>query len=317
MSPEVSSPTSPWLTRDRIQNIGRPGVKPKIDPISMIGGVTVLTVDELPTLVQAVGYLKYSSGGKTYLRGQADLHGGRMEATLLRGNVRRVERGKAINSLISSTSAWQCAHKDHKQVDCLEKLKQGPRSRQSLLSAGVPRFAAEPLLQHYGLQTRWLDVVDNLWIALWFACHWFDGVPGYRHPVKRTLHDGRQEYVYVVSVGLRGEATDIAPGVVKFAGRGRVTDLRESVPSYYLRPHAQHGLLIRPHEDDYLNLELAALRIPLAKALDWLGSSVLLSPFAMFPPPSIDVGYRRLLEAAHVVPSSSSLGSIDIYGAGQ
>jgi hypothetical protein len=83
-----------------------------------------------------------------------------------------------------------------------------------------------------------------------------------------------------------------------------------------LRPHAQHGLLVRPHEDDYRNLELAALRVPLASALDWLGASLLLSPFALFLSPSVDVGYRRLLEAADLVPKLSPLGLIDIYGAG-
>ena len=30
-----------------------------------------------------------------------------------------------------------------------------------------PHLAA--LLQHYGYRTSWLDVVDNLWVAVWFA----------------------------------------------------------------------------------------------------------------------------------------------------
>ncbi|WP_420914265.1 FRG domain-containing protein [Comamonas aquatica] len=26
-------------------------------------------------------------------------------------------------------------------------------------------------MQHYGLNTTWIDIVDNIWVALWFACH--------------------------------------------------------------------------------------------------------------------------------------------------
>jgi hypothetical protein len=35
----------------------------------------------------------------------------------------------------------------------------------------IKLFSHEPLLQHYGLATTWIDLVDNIWVALWFACH--------------------------------------------------------------------------------------------------------------------------------------------------
>ncbi len=35
------------------------------------------------------------------------------------------------------------------------------------------------LLQHYGFQTTWLDVVDNLFVATWFATHELQPVDGF------------------------------------------------------------------------------------------------------------------------------------------
>ncbi len=322
MRSTLPSGRNPWLTRGRLKNIGFRDGSPKVDktkvapdPITVEGDATVLTVRSLPSLIQAVGYLKYSAGGATYFRGQARLFDS-MLPSLLRGASAPAERGKAIDRFVARSSPWACRHPNHPTTDCPEILGQAARSETRMFSGGVPRYAAEPLLQHYGLNTRWLDLVDNLWVALWFACHWFDGVDGYHHPVRRTTHDGGDDYVYVVSVSLPGDQKQVAPGLVKVPGRGRLIDLRQAVPSYYLRPHAQHGLLVRAYDDDYRNLELAAIRIPLNNALDWLGSSLLLSPFGLFPPPSVDVGYRRLLQAAALVPTATVLGQIDVYGAG-
>lgn len=305
----------PWLGSEVLGRIGALRRQADAPVLSTINGITVLTVDTLPGLVQVVGYLKYRSDGTTYLRGQGRLHK-MMLPSLFRQGTRLDALGKPLDEFIARSAPWTRTHKDHRVKDCTERLSQAAKSERRLFSGGVPRYAAEPLLQHYGLNTRWLDLVDNLWVALWFACHSFDGVRGYRHAVRRTLHDQLEQHVYIISVSLPGSRSSIAPGLWKVNGRGRVIDLREAVPSYDLRPHAQHGLLVRPHDDDYKNLEFAAIRIPLAEALDWLGTSLLLSPFSLFPPPSVDVGYRRMLQAASAVPAATTLGQIDIYGAG-
>ncbi|MET9273652.1 FRG domain-containing protein [Kribbella sp. NPDC003557] len=301
----------PWIGPEYLANVDRR----RPDAVSVIDGVPVLTVDELPSLVQAVGYLKFHTEGLTYLRGQTHLYDS-MLPSLFRGARPGNQRAAQIARLVATTSPWTCSHSGHKAGDCIERLSGAGHNEIRLLSGGVPRYAAEPLLQHYGVKTRWIDVVDNLWIALWFACHSFGGVEGYRHPVRRTLHDGGDPYVYVITVGLPGARKTVAPGLVRVPDRGRIVDLREAVPSFYLRPHAQHGLLVRPHDDDYFNLRLGALRIPLPDALDWLGSSLLLSPFALFPPPSVDVGYRRMIRASAHVPAREAVGQIDIYGPG-
>ena len=52
----------------------------------------------------------------------------------------------------------------------------------------------EALLQHYGIRTTWIDVVDNIWVALWFACHRAKGIGkmnDYLHFEKRLLRNDR------------------------------------------------------------------------------------------------------------------------------
>lgn len=96
-------------------------------------------------------------------------------------------------------------------------------------------------------------------------------------------------------------------------------DLRYAVPSVYLRPHAQHGLLIAPAklgDDQTGSLSenvIGELEIALPDALRWLGDGVMTSPFVLFPPATINVGYRRLMTAPSPHPD---LGRVLHYGPG-
>lgn len=309
------APRNPWLQSDVLDRIGTYNQSGTSSRTAVDGDVAILEIDSLPALVQAVGYLKYRAVGPTYFRGQAKLHQ-TMHPSLLRGGYNYKGRANALNDLLEAAAVWSCAHDNHKVADCPEQAPNAKRGALQLIGGGVPRYAAEPLLQHYGARTRWLDLVDNLWIALWFACHTFDGSDGFTHTVRRTVLDGGSQEVFVISVTLPAIPEHAARGFGRVKGGGRLINLREAVPSFYLRPHAQHGVLLRPHDDDYRNLDFAALRIPLPLALDWLGSSILLSPFAIFPPPSVDLGYRRLLAARDLFPHDRSLGDIDLIGAG-
>jgi hypothetical protein len=170
-------------------------------------------------------------------------------------------------------------------------------------------------LQHYGIRTRWIDVVDNIWVALWFACHKFMRVNEHIHVVRRNVADGGEDFVYIVTVTMPGMMSERRPGFYTSDDGTRVIDLRKAVPSFYLRPHAQHGLLVRPHKENGV-LDLAALQIPLVRALEWLGSSVLLSPFGLYPPATVDGGYRRLLDYVKYMDVDQLLGHIDVIGPG-
>lgn len=298
--------------------LSRIGEKADVRAVGTTAGtkIDVLRIESLSRLVQAVGYLKYRANhGNSYLRGQQSLYDGTVKPTLLRGTRTAHNLTAQINELIATSSDWRCAHQDHHVTVCAEVLAKGPKSARRLFTAGVPRYAAEPLLQHYGIRTRWLDLVDNLWVALWFACHTFVRSKEHIHVVRRNVADGGGDFVYVITVTTPGIAAERRPGFYRYDDGVAVIDLRKAVPSFYLRPHAQHGLLIKPPNGTG-GTQLAALQIPLPRALEWLGSSVLLSPFGLYPPASVDVGYHNFLDAVKTIDVPRPLGCIDVIGPG-
>jgi len=150
-------------------------------------------------------------------------------------------------------------------------------------------------------------VVDNVWVALWFACYEAKtvtrGSEQYMHFEKRIPrpHD-KDQYAYVLLL----ESAFFDP-VGGFPGhykdnRSETIDLRVAAPSHFVRPHAQHGLLVRRLSNtelplsDFGPMHVGTIRVNLASALDWLGSATTLTSHALFPPAYYDYGYRELLE---------------------
>src|ERR1039458_1412391 len=144
-------------------------------------------------------------------------------------------------------------------------------------------YAHEPLLQHYGISTTWIDLVDNVWVALWFACNRaiISGrLKDHMHFEKR-IPSTDDQYAFILFV-----AADIAsrnrkkPGYY-FGPKTELVDLRMAAPSIFLRPHSQHGLLFRQKPDatsgrllDYSGQLRGIVAVELSKALDWLGTGV-------------------------------------------
>ena len=107
------------------------------------------------------------------------------------------------------------------------------------------RFEREdvgPLLQHYGIRTNWLDLVDNIFTAIWFASY-----------------DNQNEWGYIKFF------TDKNQNSEELA----VYDLRERHSSLSLRLHCQHGLSATrnipawtPENIDLSDFMIAIVRIP-------------------------------------------------------
>ena len=176
-------------------------------------------------LNQAVGYIKYFHGTDgVYFRGQTKTHA-TMRASLFR-----------------MVRSWTMVHK---RVEALNILIKQARVKETFI-ASTPTYAHEPLLQHYGIRTRWLDLVDNVWVALWFGCYEAKATGNYNqylHYIRR-----REGYAYIVLINVGTEEPDSTkPGITR-SGTAEIIDLRRAAPSLYLRPHAQHGLLFRPLE---------------------------------------------------------------------
>ena len=263
----------------------------------------ILAVEKPSALIQAVGYLKHTRANPSinkmvYCRGQRSLHTS-FSPTLYRGlkqENKRCDRDRLIKNFLNKI-----------------------RIESAFLSA-VPEYAREAVLQHYGLQTRWMDVVDNIWVALWFACHQAHTIG--RH--KEFLHFERRvkkhanDYAYILLLESASAAISDKPGYFE-DGNSSTIDLRIACPSHFIRPHAQHGLLVRLYKKDrqisldFSSLIVGVIRIDLDLALDWLGNGHTLSAHTLFPPPVYDYGYRELLDG--LIPDDELLGRIQHIGA--
>jgi hypothetical protein len=186
------------------------------------------------------------------------------------------------------------------------RLLKAARASQSFLK-NTPGYTHAPLLQHYGVRTKWLDLVDNVWVALWFACHSAVALGRRQQSLyfetRRRPYpcNGKQEYVYVILVHAGKVNSASEPGVMT-GPDSEVIDLRVAAPSLYLRPHAQHAVLMKRKggcefgDFDFSRLVVGTVRVELGDALSWLGAGNLLSVHTLFPPPHYDFGYRLLLD---------------------
>lgn len=199
---------------------------------------------------------------------------------------------------------------------CAEQLAKGVTGKRALV-ASTYRSSVEPLLQHYGIRTRWLDLVDNVWIALWFACYRQEMSGRHAFHIRRSpAQEGNDASVYIAVMESGPLSSTSIPGYL-VGPESRVVDLRYSVPSVYLRPHAQHALLMAPRnlstaDGSLASLVTAYLEIRLVDALDWLGVGVMTSAHVLFPPAAVDEGFRRLLDHAPI--PDQLLGSICLFG---
>jgi hypothetical protein len=264
----------------------------------------VLEVSSTHALTRAAGYLKYLSKYNEFVlfRGQSQLYPS-MRPVLHRG--------------ITTTSSLK--NRDNIFSEYLKEC----RKADAFVTA-TPEHAQEGILQHYGIATKWLDLVDNIWVALWFACHTassHEENKKYLHFSKRERpypppsHPDAREFAYIIAMRSGVVTSDEScPGL--YTGReASVLDLRIAAPSMYLRPHAQHGVVMRKRSyNDYASSDMEPLvvgiiRIELGLALSWMGGGDLLSVHNLFPPPIYDHGYNVLLSKAPT-PAKTALASI-------
>lgn len=184
------------------------------------------------------------------------------------------------------------------------------------------KYTAEALLQHYVGSTRFIDVVDNHWIALWMGSQKFRmHGKGNKYcecdmrqiPLgdvyEQMLVSGKSNikndiYVYVLLIAMPHADSRPKFGITETSNYVEV-DLRKALPSIYLRPHAQHALVIRKRDKqnvkqeanyyDISNQVVGILRIRVDRARLWLGQGLLMTKENIFPSPSIDQGYNTLL----------------------
>ena len=193
----------------------------------------VYHVSTAHALIQAAGYLKFVEGPhkkSVFFRGQRQLYGA-LSPTLYRGIATQNAQSRRTTAI---AEACRTIAGDNAIFD------------------QVPPEAHEALLQHYGLNTSWIDLVDNVWVALWFACHRAkaSGDHGqFLHFERRNPADDASPFAYILLVATDLVQSDpFVPGLWR-GPRTELIDLRVAAPSIFLRPHAQHGVLFRMRAD--------------------------------------------------------------------
>jgi hypothetical protein len=289
------------------------------------GQVVVHSVSDPNALTQLVGWYRFKSGGgKVVLRGQSNVFTEMLSSGYRVTSVDNLNR--RANELVTNVFGKGCvcagkASQYAHQHECLERVPQKGSAdfHENALVASTYRAVVEPLLQHYGVSTRWLDVVDNVWIALWFACHEQVSRDEFAFHFRRsTVQEGPDAKAYIAVLDTGPLTSTHIPGY-EINSEVRLVDLRYAVPSVFLRPHAQHGLLVAPRASkvglvSLLPKVVAYIEVGLADALDWLGSGAMLSTFVLFPPAVMDEGYRRLVDSQPIIPKV--LGHLTLFGPG-
>lgn len=168
----------------------------------------------------------------------------------------------------------------------------------------LPVYAMEGLMQQYVGNTRWIDVVDNVQIALWMATRTYrdlhssdtafpkkavaplygSGISGAspKHP--------SYVYLYMFAFDCASSSLDGLYQGEAAGAEAQLLDLREVMPSRFLRPHAQHAMLLKAKPTVEDAISVAVLRVPIEAARDFIGSSTLLSVESIFPGVLVDAG---------------------------
>ena len=269
--------------------------------------VPIFDVMSMHGLNQIIGHLKFNNRdyGHVYYRGQCQLFD-KLLPSLFRG-CKRTQIAKELNRIINNIIHDEYLPKELK-LDATNEIS---------------KHKIEGILQHYGLPTRFIDLVDNHWVALWMGNNKYEvkkqALNRYCHFVQREVFfedyaSGEEKSIplkdsdlfqYILLIALP-YPTKNCDGVFT-SSEHILVDLRQALPSVFLRPHAQHGLVARnkpsteSNVDDYdmsANI-VCILRLRIDRVTRWLGNGLMLTQNNLFPPAGNDYGYDLLLSRAN------------------
>lgn len=264
--------------------------------------VPMFEVLSMHGLNQIIGSAKFNNkdAANVYYRGECKIHDS-LIPSIFRGCI-RTSKAKDLHSLIEKI------RHDH-------KMKTSVKLSGNSSSKAIDTAKVEGMLQHYGVKTRYLDLVDNHWVALWMGnnshasikalkdyCHYYQREIPLIDIAERKDFDMESFFQYILLVAIPF-SDQVENDGVKISEDFIEVDLRKSLPSVFLRPHAQHGIVVRKKlanekyaaDYDMSSQVIGILRIRVDRVKKWLGDGELLSQANLFPPPTSDYGYDILL----------------------
>ena len=283
--------------------------------------VPIYDVSSTNALNQLIGHVKFANSfyGNVYYRGVSGLYDNVLPS-LMRNRVRGIPND--LCQILKSV----CENSYLKQSLKLKNTITPKNSKEHSLNKRIERFnkyRVEALWQHYAGSTRFLDVVDNHWVALWMGMHNFiphgegkrfcyiskrssilSALDMYERILVEKETTNLNIYTYILLIAMPHTCGNQENGICETKEFVEV-DLRKAIPSIYLRPHAQHALVIRKRDKgnveqkanyyDMASQVTAILRMRIDRVTEWLGDGTLLTKENLFPSPSIDQGYNNLL----------------------
>lgn len=261
--------------------------------------VPIFYIDSINDLNRFVGKAKYANSkyGNVFLRGQTDVYNSQMKPSILR-NI--TSSNTANTSLKEIVDSFKRNNEHFENVD------------DTIL---------HPVLQHYGIHTNWLDIVDNIWVALWFGSHCMQTTTVNHHRSEKKDKTSRHgaspkecdqfirftpsptpfTYIFLLlSDGVNETYSgEYRSGI--YEGRKTVlVDIRKVVPSIFIRPHAQHAYAIKSKETNpnaLSNCVVGVAKLWTRNVLEWIGKSSVLSLSTLYPSLFDDAGFLSLLES--------------------
>ena len=263
--------------------------------------VPIYEVSSVHALNQIIGYAKFinKSFGDVYYRGECKLHDSLLPS-LFRGRSNISAAAASLNGLI-------------RKIINDDRMKK--QLNLDISDENSCKLKVEGLLQHYGIKTRFVDVVDNHWVALWMGLNRIQSykqIQNYYHYKEREIPlidfiesakcNETDLFQYILLIAVPGKSQRINNGIF-VSDKFYEIDLRQALPSTYIRPHAQHGLVVRKHTQGGESLEdydlasnvVGIIKIRIDRVKQWIGTGELLTQNNLFPPPAYDNGYDILL----------------------
>lgn len=261
--------------------------------------VPIFEISTIHALNQIIGHAKFNNNnyGTIYYRGERKLHDS-IIPSLYREGTHVYVKNTGINKLLKEIRNQENKHDNFKLSGNVE----------------YDNYKLEGCLQHYGISTRFIDVVDNHWVALWMGLNTPQKL-GKKHgyiryapreiPFIKTMkgqainQENLYQYILLIAIpNSREHNTHIGiTRTEKFVS----IDLRQALPSVFLRPHAQHGIVVRKRcnsncaaDFDMATEVIGILKIRIDYATEWLGNGLLLSQDNLFPPAAFDQGLEIL-----------------------
>lgn len=280
-----------------------PGASYVLDHTFQCGNIVpVYDISTLHALNQIIGHIKFNNRefGDVYYRGQASLFDALTPSLFRSRNGHRATLAR-VDTLAQIVTRMMESSKISREF----KLGRSKKAN---------RLKIEGILQHYGVPTKSIDLVDNHWIALWmglYECHKQVKVDTYYHYQRReipfvdilkgnkSLDDTLYQYILLLALPY---GSYIADGLFE-SNDYFVVDLRKALSSIFLRPHAQHAIVaarkVKTPKDvtdyDMSEAVVGVLRMRIDLVDKWMGDGTLVTQDNLFPPPSMDKGYDQLL----------------------